>query len=163
MLDLVTFGDKRLYVKSEEIKNIDGSITQLVNDMFDAMYFYNGIGLSAVQVGVLKRLFIVDIPKIKNGKFVAINPIIKDLAVNVRIYNEGCLSLPGINSDVGRPDTVVLEYTDLKGDKKRIDASGLLATCIQHEFDHLEGVLFIDRLPPDEKISKIGEYRKAIS
>ena len=65
MLDLVTFGDKRLYVKSEEIKNIDGSITQLVNDMFDAMYFYNGIGLSAVQVGVLKRLFIVDIPKIK--------------------------------------------------------------------------------------------------
>ncbi|HOV15343.1 MAG TPA: peptide deformylase [Spirochaetota bacterium] len=160
MLDLVTLGNEKLHIKSEIITEIGIDIPQLVKEMFETMYVTNGIGLSAVQIGVMKRLFVVDIPNIKNGKLVVINPVIKDLSEKTKLHNEGCLSLPGINGDIERPDTVVLEYLDIRGDLKRIKATGLLATCIQHEYDHLEGVLFIDRLSPEEKLQKINEYRK---
>ena len=122
------------------------------------MHSANGIGLSAVQVGVMKRLFVTDVP-VSKGKIVAINPVIKNRSDKMNLYNEGCLSVPGVYGEVERPDTVTLEYTDIKGKRKTITASGLMATCIQHEFDHLEGILFIDRLSPDEKAKVIAEYR----
>lgn len=161
MLKLVTLGDERLHRKSEEIKVITPDIPTLVKEMFDTMYETNGVGLSAVQVGFLKRLFVIDIPNEKKGKLVAINPVIKDMSEKRKIHKgEGCLSLPGISGDIERSDIVVLEYLDIRGVPQRIKATGLLSICIQHEFDHLDGILFIDRLSPEEKLLKMSEYRK---
>lgn len=158
LLDLVTLGDPRLSQKSEKIDKIDSAIKTLVKDMFETLHYENGFGLSAVQIGVMKRLFVTDVPQI-GGKLVVINPVIKDLSENKSIYDEGCLSVPGISSNVERPESVVIEFLDINGKQKRIKASGLLATCIQHEYDHLEGILFIDRLDPESKLKKIKEYR----
>jgi peptide deformylase len=158
ILDLVTLNDQRLRIASSEVNKIDKKLVDLINDMYDTLAYSNGVGLSAVQVGVMKRIFITDVPQ-KGGKIIAINPVIKDMSEKKRIYEEGCLSVPGITADLERPDSVILEYTDIDGKSKRIKASGLFATCIQHEFDHLNGVLFIDRLDPEKKINKLNEYR----
>jgi peptide deformylase len=158
ILDIVTLNDQRLRIPSKDVTEINEELINLVNDMYDTLVAANGVGLSAVQVGVQKRLFITDVPQ-SGGKIVAINPIIKEFSEKRRIYDEGCLSIPGITGEVERPDSVLLEYTDLKGKIRKLRAHGLLATCIQHEYDHLNGMLFIDRLDPDEKIQKIHEYR----
>jgi peptide deformylase len=130
----------------------------ILSPLFKTMYFANGIGLAAVQVGTPIRLIVIDIEKI--GKYEMINPVIKNLSNEINVYEEGCLSVPGISSEIERPKDITVEYIDLKGNQKRIDASGLLATCIQHEIDHLNGILFIDRLPPDLRLNKIKEYKK---
>ncbi|MCG8570349.1 MAG: peptide deformylase [Spirochaetes bacterium] len=160
MLKLQTYDNKVLENKSEEVKNIDKDLENLVNEMFKIMYENNGIGLAAVQVGVLKRLFVMDVPK--QGRYVMINPVIKDFSKDKSIYEEGCLSVPGILAEVERPAEVTVEYTDLKGKRKTLKASGVLATCIQHENDHLDGVLFIDRIDPVEKLTKMREYRSML-
>ncbi|MCK4799311.1 MAG: peptide deformylase [Spirochaetes bacterium] len=158
MQKIIIFDDHRLNQKSEVISEINDDIIQLANDMQETMSFSNGIGLAAVQVGVLKRLFIIDIPDV--GKYTMINPVINDKSIKTNVFEEGCLSLPGIASEVERSKTIYVEYTDLKGNRKTLEATALLATCIQHELDHLEGILFIDRLPPEIKLEKIREYRK---
>ncbi|OHD13307.1 MAG: peptide deformylase [Spirochaetes bacterium GWD1_27_9] len=159
ILDIVTLNDQMLHSKSEEVKEIDTEIVKLVKDMYDTMELAKGVGLSAVQVGVLKRIFVTDVPQ-KGGKLVVINPVIKDLSEKRRVYEEGCLSIPGISGDIERPDTVVIEFLDIRGKLQRVHANSLLATCIQHEFDHLNGILFIDKLDPEIKLKKINEYRK---
>lgn len=159
MLQLVTYDNELLHQQSFEVDEIDGSIKQLVKDMFKTMYASQGIGLAAVQVGVLKRIFVIDIPK--EGKYTMINPVITDFSMEKSVYEEGCLSVPGIGAEVERPAKVTVEYTDLKGKRKSLEAEGLLATCIQHEFDHLKGILFIDKISPEVRLNKLKEYRKS--
>ncbi len=161
VLKIVTMGSDLLKRRSEDITDLS-DIRKLVEDMFDTMYIAGGVGLSAVQVGILKRIFVIDIPDILNGKHVMINPVIKDLSAEKCSHEEGCLSIPGISSRVERPKKVTVEYTDIKGKRKTLKASGILAVCIQHEYDHLEGTLFIDRINPETKIEKIQEFKKAI-
>ena len=163
LLRVITIGNDKLKQKSEEIDKIDDDIKTLVKDMYDTMYYSGGIGLAAIQVGVLKRLFVIDIPDMFGGKHVFINPVIKDLSKERSVYDEGCLSIPGINSEVERAAKVTVEYTDLKGKRKTLKASGLLATCIQHEYDHLEGILFVDRLEPETRLAKIREFKRIVS
>lgn len=158
MLKVIIFDDELLNKKSENIEKIDNNIKKLAQDMYKTMYFSNGIGLAAVQVGVLKRLFVIDVPDF--GKFEMINPKIIEKSKETSVYEEGCLSLPGIASEVERAKTITVEYLDLDGNKKTLNATDLLATCIQHEYDHLEGILFIDRLPPEIRLKEIKEFTK---
>lgn len=157
MLKIVTYDDPVLLKPSAEILDVNSEIISLAEEMFETMYFANGIGLAAVQVGVLKRLIVMDVPK--TGKIAMINPVIIDKSFETSVYEEGCLSLPGIAGEVERPERIVIEYLDLKGEKKSLKASGLFSTCVQHETDHLNGTLFIDRLVPEVKFQKIKEYR----
>lgn len=156
ILKVVIYDNQLLNQKSEEIKEIDKEVRELIKKMFKTMYYSNGIGLAAVQVGILKRIFVMDVPD--QGTYEMINPVIIDKSDDTSTYEEGCLSLPGIANEVTRSESVVVEYLDIDGNKKRLEASGLLATCIQHEYDHLNGILFIDRLPPEIKFEKIKEY-----
>lgn len=147
--------------KPVEDDEFNSDLEKLCFDMLYTMYKAPGIGLAAPQIGISKRIFVVDVDfdreetDLPNGEtkvelsafnpYIFINPIIKD-PEGSRIYQEGCLSLPGIFEDVKRADTIVLEYQDLKGNKHELPCDGLLATCIQHENDHLEGIVFIDHL-----------------
>ena len=156
ILRVVTYNDNILTQKSEEVKEINKEIRELIKKMFKTMYYSNGIGLAAVQVGVLKRIFVMDVPD--QGAYEMINPVIIDQSDETSTCEEGCLSLPGIANEVIRSKSVVVEYYDADGNKKSLEATGLLATCIQHEYDHLNGTLFIDRLPPEIKLKKLKEY-----
>jgi len=158
MLKIYTFGEKILTQKSELITDITSDTIKLIEEMYDAMYYNNGIGLAAVQAGQLINLFVVDVPDY--GKYTMINPKILDKSLEKNIYEEGCLSIPGIGNDVERPAEILVEFTDENGENKKLEASGLLSTCIQHEYDHLEGILFVDRLNPEDRLKKITEYRK---
>ena len=141
---LVTIGDKRLLQKSKPVAEIDDEIKKLIVDMTETMYAEKGIGLAAVQVGVLKRIFVVDIPQITEEALVFINPVLTKKSRDKAMCEEGCLSVPGLRYQVQRPRSVLVEYQDLDGNKRELTASDLLAVCIQHEYDHLEGVLFIE-------------------
>lgn len=160
MLNIVTYDDDKLRKKSSIVENIDDKIIKLINDMQEAMYYYNGIGLAAIQVGIPLRLFVADVPKSK--QIVMINPKIVEFSSKTSLFDEGCLSIPGVLAEVERPATITVEYLDLDGKTKNLNARGLLATCIQHEFDHLDGLLFIDRLTPEIKTAKIKEYFELI-
>lgn len=155
---VVTYPDERLKLKSAPIEKIDDQIKALVNDMFEAMYNHDGIGLSAVQIGIHIRLLVMDIPG--KGRKVMINPEIVESSKEMSTYEEGCLSVPGISAEVTRPKKIKIEFTDIDGKRETLKAAGLLATCIQHEYDHLNGVLFVDRLPADIKVKVLSEYRK---
>ena len=158
MMKVITYNDDFLNEKSEDVKKINKDIKDLVKKMYKTMYFSNGIGLAAVQVGILKRVFIIDVPDY--GKYEMINPVITKRSNDTSIFEEGCLSLPGIAHEVERAASIIVEYKDLNGKKQKLEASGLLATCIQHEYDHLEGVLFIDRLNPEDKLKMLKDYNK---
>ena len=157
-MSIVTFDNKILLQKSEVIKDIDGKIHKLASEMFKTLYMANGLGLAAVQIGELKRLFVMDVPDF--GKYEMINPVIIDKSLETSRREEGCLSLPGIAAEVTRSKEITVEYYDLEGEIKKLKAKGLLATCIQHELDHLEGILFVDRLALEEKLEKLNEFRK---
>ncbi|HBD94545.1 MAG: peptide deformylase [Spirochaetes bacterium GWF1_31_7] len=156
--NVVKYPDERLKLPSSSIDIINDELKELIVDMFEVMYATDGIGLSAVQIGIHKRLFVMDVPG--KGKMAVINPKISEVSKETSTYEEGCLSLPGISADITRPKKVKLEYTDVEGKPAVLKASGLLATCIQHEYDHLDGKLFVDRLKADEKLKKLMEYRK---
>jgi peptide deformylase len=158
MMKVITYDDQLLKEKSENVDNINKEVKDLIKKMFKTMYFSNGIGLAAVQVGVLKRVFVVDVPDY--GKYEMINPVITERSDDISVYEEGCLSLPGIAHEVERPNSITVEYQDIDGKKQNLKASGLLATCIQHEYDHLEGILFIDRLSPEDKLKMLKNYNK---
>lgn len=161
LLKIVTVGDELLSQKSTEITEINSEIKKLANNMFDTMYSANGIGLAAVQVGILKRMFVIDVPKkIGSTKLVLINPVIKELSAEKAAGEEGCLSLPGTGAEVLRSKNVIVEYSDLQGKRKTLKASGLLAVCIQHEYDHLDGITFVDRIDPNEKMKCVRESKK---
>ncbi|MCF7801373.1 MAG: peptide deformylase [Candidatus Marinimicrobia bacterium] len=143
-----TFGDPILRKKARRIEVIDQQINTLVNDMFETMYAAEGIGLAAPQVGESIRLFIIDInPMDSNeGKRVFINPEILEFGDEKDVYEEGCLSIPTVHEDVLRPTGIRIKYQSLDGEEHDEWIDTFLARVIQHEFDHLEGVLFTDRL-----------------
>ena len=133
---------------SKPVDNVDKEEKQLMDDMLETMYAANGIGPAAIQIGVPKRIIVMDISKDKETKEPRyyVNPIIKNKDILKTTYEEGCLSVPNQFAEIDRPKKCDVEYLDYNGEKKLLKAEGLLATCIQHEMDHLEGILFIDYL-----------------
>ncbi len=147
ILDVVTYPDPRLNRVAEPVKIIDAKIKKLVDDMAETMYEAPGIGLAATQVGELKRVMVIDVSEEKNQLRVFINPeIIKK--EGTAINEEGCLSVPGFYDKVERAETVMVSAMDRDGQRFTINASGLLAVCIQHEIDHLDGHVFVEYLSP---------------
>ena len=147
---------------SEPIEGVGIEEQKLMDDMLDTMYAANGIGLAAIQIGIPKRIIVMDISKNENKKepIHFVNPVIKNKNSEKAIYEEGCLSVPGQFAEIERPNTCDVEYLDYEGKKKLLKADGLLATCIQHEMDHLEGILFIDYLSKLKKSMIIKKLSK---
>jgi peptide deformylase len=144
------------------VKNFGKEEQILMDDMLDTMYQANGIGLAAIQIGVPKRIIILDLSKNDEKKkpMYFVNPVIKNKNSNFSTYEEGCLSVPDQFAEIDRPSECEVEYLDYNGNKKILNASGLLATCIQHEIDHLEGILFIDYLSKLKKSMIIKKLSK---
>ena len=160
--------DPILRKKSENLEKVDNELRLLLDDMLETMYAAPGIGLAAVQVGILKRLIVIDISKDKEKKnpIFLINPEIIFKSKNTSIYEEGCLSLPDHFAEIERPEECHIKYIDYDGKKKEMKANGLLATCIQHEIDHLNGKLFIDylsKLKKDMIIKKLVKHKKELN
>ena len=159
--------DPLLRKKSEELEKVDDSVRNLMNDMLETMYAAPGIGLAAVQVGILKRLVVIDISKgdQKKNPIFLINPVVTHKSKNTSVFEEGCLSLPGHFAEIERPAECHVDYIDYNGKKRKLKADGILATCIQHEIDHLNGILFIDylsKLKKDMIIKKLIKHKKEI-
>lgn len=148
ILELVKAPDPRLKLLSEPIPEVDSKLRRFLADMVDTMYAANGIGLAAIQVGVPKRVAVIDLdPGGPNSKVMYfINPRIVATSGEMTTFNEGCLSVPDVWDDVQRPSQLTVEYTDEKGRLQTVTADGLFATCLQHEIDHINGLLFIDHL-----------------
>ena len=145
---ILTEPNKILRQISKPVKKVTKDEQKLMDDMLDTMYAANGIGLAAIQIGIPKRIIVIDISKDsekKDPKFF-VNPIIKNKNIKKVTYEEGCLSVPNQFAEIDRPKECDVEYLDYNGKKQIIHADGLFATCIQHEMDHLEGILFIDYL-----------------
>ena len=159
--------DPILRKKCEPLEKVDDSLRKLMDEMLLTMYDAPGIGLAAIQVGILKRIVVIDISKEEEKKnpLFLINPQIIRKSKNTSIYEEGCLSLPGQFAEIERPAECELKYIDYSGNEKILTANGLLATCIQHEVDHLDGILFIDylsKLKKDMIIKKLVKHKKEI-
>jgi len=152
------FGDPALRQRASEVTEIDGKIARLAQDMIATMHEAPGIGLAANQVGVLKRVFVYDLQD-ETGPRVVINPKISDMR-DEWVFEEGCLSIPGFTAEVVRPKEVHLTGVDLDGNELSFEADELLARVLQHELDHLDGVLFIDRLEPDERKQALRTIRE---
>ena len=159
--------DPVLRKKCDPLEKVDDQTRKLMKDMLETMYNAPGIGLAAIQIGILKRLVVIDISKDQEKKepLFLINPEIIHTSNKTSIYEEGCLSLPGQFAEIERPAECVLKYVDYQGIQKEMKAEGLLATCIQHEVDHLNGILFIDylsKLKKDMIIKKLVKQKKEI-
>jgi len=161
--DIIILPDKRLRMVSKPIAKIDDGIRRLVEDMFETMYKAPGIGLAAIQVGVPSRVVVMDLSKRENEALpkTFINPEILWRSEDTSPYEEGCLSIPDVHEDVVRPARVKVKYLDLEGKPHEEDADGLFATCIQHEVDHLDGVLFIDHISRLKRSRVIKKFTKA--
>ena len=145
---ILTEPNKLLRQVSKPVEKVTKDEQKLMDDMLDTMYAANGIGLAAIQIGVPKRIIVMDIgrdPDKKEPRYF-VNPVIKNKEQSKSTYEEGCLSVPNQFAEIDRPSKCEVEYLDYNGEKKILKAEGLLATCIQHEMDHLEGILFIDYL-----------------
>ena len=164
---ILTEPDPILRKKCEPLEKVDSDTKKLMDDMLETMYAAPGIGLAAVQVGILKRLVVIDISKgeEKKNPIFLINPQIIHKSEKTSVYEEGCLSLPGQFAEIERPAKCTIKYIDYNGKEKDLKADGLLATCIQHEVDHLNGILFIDylsKLKKDMIIKKLVKQKKEI-
>ena len=160
---ILTAPDPRLQAVSMDVETVDGEIRKLVADMTDSMYEADGIGLAAIQIGVAKRVVVIDLDQ-KEGKKnprAFINPKILWASEEKAVFEEGCLSVPEIWDDVERPARIKAEYLDTDGKKQTLEADGMLATCLQHEMDHLNGVLFIDHLSRLKKSMALKKLTKA--
>jgi peptide deformylase len=160
---LVLLPDPRLRAKSAPVERITDEIRALAEDMLDTMYDAPGIGLAAIQIGVAKRVVVMDTAKKEEERrpVVLVNPEITWASEETNTYEEGCLSIPEYYEEVERPAKVRLRYTDLSGQTVEQEAEGILATCIQHEIDHLDGVLFIDHLSRLKRDRVIKKFAKA--
>ena len=159
---ILTEPNKILRQVSKIVEKVGNEERQLMDDMLDTMYAANGIGLAAIQIGIPKRIIVMDISKDENKKEPRyfINPIIKNKDISKSTYEEGCLSVPNQFAEIDRPKKCDVEYLDYNGEKKILKAEGLLATCIQHEMDHLEGILFIDYLSKLKKSMIVKKLSK---
>lgn len=172
LLDLLIHPDRRLRTTASPVSNFDASLEVLTQNMFETMYERRGIGLAATQVNVHQRVVVMDIPEERDGEeqsalsrpMILINPEIIASSAELAPYEEGCLSLPGQYAEVMRPAEIRYRYQDLQGNVHEDTARGLLAVCIQHEIDHLNGVLFIDHLSTlkreriEKKLAKSLKY-----
>ncbi|HEX6069003.1 MAG TPA: peptide deformylase [Longimicrobiaceae bacterium] len=159
VLKIEMLGSEVLRRRAEEIAAIDDDLRSLVRDMFDTMYEAEGIGLAGPQVGVERRVIVVDIREEGSTPFALVNPRIAESSRETEKADEGCLSIPGISGIVERPARVVVEGLSEHGEPVRIEADGLLGRCLQHEVDHLDGILFIDRLSPLKRKMALKRYR----
>lgn len=147
LLPILRFPDPRLKIPASPIARIDDGIRRLAHDMAETMYGAPGIGLAATQVNIHKRLIVIDVSETRDHLLVLINPeqIEGD---GCQLCEEGCLSVPGIYDKIERAERIVVHYLDLNGRAQRLEADGMLAVCVQHEMEHLEGKLFVDHLSP---------------
>lgn len=171
--NLVIAPDKILTQKSEDIDKITDEIRQLGQDMFDTMYSKNGIGLAAVQIGVLKNLIVVDVEQkkdddgnyLKENQYIMANPKLLNISDEKDSYNEGCLSFPKQNVIIERPNSIKVEYIDMNGDRRVLEANGMLAKCIQHEIEHTIGVNIINhasKIKQSMMIEKLLKIKKKL-
>ncbi len=160
---ILTAPDPRLQAISTDVEAVDAQIRALVDDMTDSMYAADGIGLAAVQIGVAKRVIVIDLDQKEGTRNprAFINPKILWASDETAVFEEGCLSVPEIWDDVERPARIRAEYLDRDGNRQTLEADGMLATCLQHEMDHLNGVLFIDHLSRLKKSMAIRKLTKA--
>ena len=164
---ILTEPNKILRKKSLKVESVDKDLQNLMDDMLETMYAAPGIGLAAIQVGIPKRIIVLDI-SYKEGKknpMYFVNPEIIEKSNKNSTYEEGCLSVPGQFAEIDRPDKCHVKYLDYFGQYKEMKAEGMLATCIQHEMDHLEGILFIDYLSKLKKsmiVKKLSKQKKAL-
>ncbi len=160
--EIIILPDKRLRLVSDPVK-IDAELRGLIDDMFETMYEAPGIGLAAIQVGVPKRVVVTDLAKKDDPREprVFINPQVLWRSEERATYEEGCLSIPEFYEEVERPAKVRVKYLDLAGAEQEVEADGLLATCLQHEIDHLDGVLFIDHISKLKRDRVIKKFIKA--
>ncbi len=160
VLKIETLGADVLRRKAEAVPDPGAELDRLVADMFETMYDARGIGLAAPQVGLSQRLIVVDVNEEGAEPMALLNPVVAGAGAATERYEEGCLSIPGVAATVERPVTCVVEALDAKGQPVRIQADGMLARCLQHEIDHLDGILFIDRLSPIKRNMILKKYRK---
>jgi peptide deformylase len=163
--DIITVPDEILKKSSEPVEKIGKNEKKLINDLFETMYQSKGIGLAAVQVGILKRILVIDLSTKdeKREPLSFINPVIKKVSSETSIYEEGCLSIPDTFIEIERPKICEVQYIDIDGKQKFLKCDGLLSTCIQHEINHLDGKLIIDQLSKlkrDLIIKKISKSKK---
>jgi peptide deformylase len=161
--EIIILPDKRLRLKSEPVTAHDKPLRALVADMFETMYAAPGIGLAAIQIGVAQRVVTMDLAKKDDPPEpqVFINPEVIGASAEKSTYEEGCLSIPEYYEEVERPSAVKVKYLDLDGKPQEIEATGLLATCLQHEIDHLNGVLFIDYISKLKRDMVVKKFKKA--
>jgi peptide deformylase len=160
---ILTAPDPRLKAVSKSVDSVDAATRKLIDDMIDSMYEADGIGLAAVQIGVAQRVIVMDLDQ-KDGKKnprAFINPVITWRSEELATFEEGCLSVPEIYEDVERAAQIKAEFLDRDGVKQFLDADGLLSTCLQHEMDHLEGVLFIDHISKLKRSIALRKLQKA--
>ena len=161
---IITVPDEVLRKISKPIEKVGLNEKKLIKDLFDTMYDARGIGLAAIQIGIPKRIIVLDVAKNdeKKNPYCIINPVIKKLSNEKSIYEEGCLSIPNTFIEIERPKIVVIEFIDQNGQKREIKFDGLLSTCVQHEIQHCEGKLIIDylsKLKKDLIIKKISKKK----
>ena len=161
--EIIVLPDKRLRLLSDPVKAVDAEVRALVEDMFETMYKAPGVGLAAIQVGVAKRVVTVDTAKKDEPENpqVFINPEIVWSSVDKSTYEEGCLSIPEYYEEVERPTQVKVRFMDLDGKTQEVEANGLLATVLQHEIDHTNGILFIDHISKLKRDRVIKKFTKA--
>jgi peptide deformylase len=162
---ILTEPDPFLRQKSKKVDVVNDDIRALMDDMLDTMYDAPGIGLAAIQIGIPQRVIVIDLSKNdeKKNPFYFVNPEIITKSNKDASYEEGCLSVPNQFAEISRPNTCKVKFLDYDGDEKIMEVEGLLATCIQHEMDHLEGILFIDYLSKLKKtmiIKKLSKHKK---
>ena len=163
VLPIITAPDPLLKLKSEPVEQVDDALRKLMDDMLETMYLAPGIGLSAIQVAVPKRIVVVDVAREDEpaNPLYLVNPELVRVSDEMAVYEEGCLSLPDHYADVERPAEIEVEFLDYHGKKQSMKAEGLLATCIQHEMDHLEGVLFVDHISTLKRNMILRKLKKA--
>jgi peptide deformylase len=160
---ILTAPDPRLKAVSKSVDSVDAATRRLIDDMIESMYEADGIGLAAVQIGVAQRIIVMDLDQKdgKNNPRAFVNPLIAWRSEELVTFEEGCLSVPEIWEDVERAARIKAEFLDRDGNMQLLEAEGLLATCLQHEMDHLEGVLFIDHLSKLKRSIALRKLQKA--
>ena len=164
LLDILTYPDKSLRIKADPVENVNAEVKQIIEKMAETMYNAPGMGLAAIQVGINKRIIIYDIsgPEDKPTLEVLINPVILESEGSVVSENEGCLSVPDFRSDVKRSEWVKVEALDRNGEPVLIETDGIHATVLQHEIDHLDGILFIDKISALKREMYKRKVKKAL-
>jgi peptide deformylase len=160
---LIILPDPVLRQLSQPVETVNADVRRLADDMLDTMYDAPGIGLAAIQIGIPRQMLVIDVSKDGEEKqpLIFINPKILTTSDERSVYEEGCLSIPDYYAEVERPATITVEYIDLEGKQLTAKADGLLATCLQHEIDHLNGVLFIDHISKLKREMVIRKFTKA--